>query len=106
LYDRHAMAARSRARYLVPIVLVAVIAGTYLIIHGTLTSKSKTAQHHRHHRGPKGKFARRRFYVVKGGDSLTGIATKTGVALNQLESLNPGLDPNSLQMGQRIRLRR
>jgi LysM repeat protein len=106
LYDRDAMVARNRARYLAPVALVVVIAGTYFVVHSTLTTKSKTAQHHKRAGGPKGKFARQRFYVVQGGDSLTGIASKTGVSLTQLESLNPGLDPNSLQMGQRVRLRR
>jgi LysM repeat protein len=100
------MAARSRARYIAPIALVAVIAGTYVVVHDTLGSKSAVAHHHKRAGAPKGKYARHHFYVVQGGDSLTTIAGKTGLAVNQLESLNPGLDPNSLQMGQRIRLRR
>ena len=106
MYDRDAMVARNRARYLAPVALVVVIAGTYFVVHSTLTTKSNTVQHHRRAGGPRGKFARHTFYVVQGGDSLSRIASKTGLSLPQLESLNPGLDPNSLQMGQRIRLRR
>jgi LysM repeat protein len=47
----------------------------------------------------------RSFYVIKAGDSLSTISAKTGVALPKLEGLNPSIDPNALQTGQRIRLR-
>ena len=47
-----------------------------------------------------------RFYVVQPGDNLTSIAQKTGLPVTTLEALNANLDPNSLQAGQRLRLRR
>jgi LysM repeat protein len=47
----------------------------------------------------------RRTYVVKQGDSLGGIAAKTGVEVETLQELNPGLDPQGLVVGQRIKLR-
>jgi LysM repeat protein len=43
---------------------------------------------------------------VHGGDSLSGIAVKTGIPLATLEALNPSVPPNALQNGQRLRLRR
>jgi hypothetical protein len=46
-----------------------------------------------------------RFYVVRRGDNLALIATRTGVSLEQLRALNPTLDPQGLVTGQRIRLR-
>jgi len=46
------------------------------------------------------------FYVVRAGDSLSVISARTGVPLPTLESLNPGVSSNSLQVGQRLRLRR
>lgn len=102
-----AMLARSPARYLGPIALVAVIAGIYLVVHQTLSSPPKSSARRpgaRHHtRGP---YARAHYYVIQPGDSMTGIASKTGVSLPTLESLNPGTDPNSLQTGGRLRLRR
>jgi LysM repeat protein len=101
------MVGRSRARYLAPIALAAVIAGTYLVVHAGLSKKhavahpqARTAQ--RGHR----KFARVKFYVVKQGDSLSGIAQQTGIPISTLESLNPKINPNALQTGQRVRLRR
>ena len=44
-------------------------------------------------------------YIVKTGDTLGGIAQKTGVPITKLQDLNPGLDPSGLQTGQRIKLR-
>lgn len=44
-------------------------------------------------------------YVVKQGDTLAGIAQKTGVSVERLQELNPGLDQFSLVAGQRIKLR-
>jgi LysM repeat protein len=44
-------------------------------------------------------------YVVKRGDTLGGIAEETGVPVERLEELNPGLDQFSLVAGQRIKLR-
>jgi LysM repeat protein len=44
-------------------------------------------------------------YVVKQGDTLAGIAQKTGVTVERLQELNPGLDQFSLVAGQRIKLR-
>ena len=102
------MARRSRGRYLAPIALAATIAGTYVVVHNGLTAKTKAS-----HTPvvvapprPHGKFARKKYYAVQPGDSMTAIAAKTGVPLSTLESLNPHVDPNSLQTGQRLRLRR
>jgi LysM repeat protein len=44
-------------------------------------------------------------YIVKTGDTLGGIAQKTGVPVERLQELNPGLDQFQLTRGQRIKLR-
>jgi Tfp pilus assembly protein FimV len=46
-----------------------------------------------------------RFYVVKSGDTLSAIAERVGVALEDLQRLNPKVTPQSLVPGQRLRLR-
>jgi LysM repeat protein len=51
------------------------------------------------------KYAHRRKYTVRTGDTLGAIAEKTGVAVTTLEQLNPGLDPQALVTGQKIKLR-
>ena len=48
---------------------------------------------------------RRRNYTVKTGDTLGAIAAKTGVDVEELELLNPELDPQALVAGQKIKLR-
>lgn len=45
-------------------------------------------------------------YVVKAGDTPSGIAGKTGVPLDRLFKLNRGIEEKPLVPGQRLRLRR
>lgn len=45
------------------------------------------------------------WYRIKRGDTLSGIAIKTGVGVETIETLNPKLDARELAMGERIRLR-
>jgi teichoic acid transport system ATP-binding protein len=45
-------------------------------------------------------------YTVKSGDTLGMISEQTGVSIEDLQELNPDLDPQSLTVGDRIRLRR
>jgi LysM repeat protein len=45
-------------------------------------------------------------YTVKAGDTLGVIAEQTGVPVVQLIELNPDVDPQSLTVGEQIRLRR
>jgi LysM repeat protein len=42
--------------------------------------------------------------VVQPGDTPASIAATTGVAVEQIQRLNPGLDPTSLRVGQKLRL--
>lgn len=49
--------------------------------------------------------SRRRRYTVKAGDTPSGIAEKTGVPVEELLDLNPDVDPQALQTGQRLKLR-
>jgi LysM repeat protein len=44
------------------------------------------------------------YYEVQSGDTLGSIAVKYGTTVDQLLSLNPGIDPATLRVGQRIRV--
>jgi LysM repeat protein len=44
------------------------------------------------------------YYVIKAGDTLGGVAASYNTTVDQLLTLNPGLDPNALQPGTRIRV--
>lgn len=43
-------------------------------------------------------------YTVQSGDTLVGIAKKIGIQLATLQQLNPGVTPNSLQVGQKLNI--
>jgi len=44
-------------------------------------------------------------YVVQNGDTLTSIARKTGVSVARIQALNPGVDPQILVSGEKLKLR-
>jgi LysM repeat protein len=43
-------------------------------------------------------------YTIAAGDTLAKVATKFGVRLDAILAENPGIDPRSLRVGQKIRL--
>jgi LysM repeat protein len=104
-----AMVSKS-ARYLAPIALAGVIVGVYLIVHAGLASHPHTSARSSQtlSQGTGRTRSRRtaRFYVVRPGDTLSQISIKTHVSILSITNLNPNLSPNSLQTGQRLRLRR
>jgi LysM repeat protein len=63
----------------------------------TATSTTKKKRHGHSHRPVH-------TYTVQSGDTLAGIAAKTGTSVTRLEQLNPGIDPTALRVGQKIRV--
>lgn len=49
--------------------------------------------------------AARRFHIVQTGDTFGSIATKEGISVEELQALNPGVSSNSLQVGQKLRVK-
>ena len=45
------------------------------------------------------------YYAVQSGDTLGSIAQKYGTTVDALTTLNPGIDPTALHIGQRIRVK-
>lgn len=109
---------RSPARFLAPLALLAVIAGIYLVVHNALdrtTRPVRTTSTVQRPRQPSGSTAHRhthvpaatvRYYVVRPGDDFEVIAARTGVSLQTIETLNPGVSSTALHVGQRLTLRR
>jgi LysM repeat protein len=107
------MAGRSPARFLAPLALVAVVVAMYMVISSGLGTSgdeqpASTARPTATAKPTKTKKTKRkrRVYVVKPGDTPSGIAEKTGISLEKLEQANPDLDPQLLAPGQRIKLPR
>lgn len=46
----------------------------------------------------------KRFYVVQTGDTFGTIASREGISVAQLQTLNPGVSSNALQVGQKLRV--
>jgi len=42
---------------------------------------------------------------VKSGDTLGSIAQKYGTTVDELMTLNPGIDPTALLIGQKLRVK-
>ena len=45
------------------------------------------------------------YYAVKSGDTLGSIAQKYGTTVDELMTLNPGIDPTALLIGQKLRVK-
>ena len=103
------MAGRRPVRFLAPLALLAVAFALFSILGGGGGGDEEpaTTQQPRATATATPKKAakrKRKVYVVKPGDTPSGIAEKTGVSLEQLEEANPDLDPQLLAPGQRIRI--
>ena len=48
--------------------------------------------------------ANAQYYTIQGGDTLGSIASRYNTSVEQLQALNPDVDPSALQPGQRIRV--
>jgi LysM repeat protein len=104
---------RNPARYLVPLAIAAVAAVSYVIVHHALMHKHTSASLSivqstttaRSRTGHKVS-TKAKFYSVRPNDTMSKIASRTGVSLSTLEQLNPNVNPDALHPRQRIRLRR
>jgi LysM repeat protein len=45
------------------------------------------------------------YYVVQSGDTLGSIAGRYSTTVDELMTLNPGIDPTAMHIGQRIRVK-
>ena len=45
------------------------------------------------------------YHVVQSGDTLGSIAEKNSTTVDELMTLNPGIDPTAMHIGQRIRVK-
>lgn len=105
---------RSPTRVLAPLSLIAFVIAFLIVLSnsggtgaggGGSTQPPSTATTTSSTTRASSKYAHRRTYTVRIGDTLGAIAIKAGVTVSSLEDLNPGLDPQSLVAGQKIKLR-
>jgi LysM repeat protein len=102
------------ARIFALLAIAAVAAGVYVIVHDNVRTTPTGTHHHRrhHHRrhrshGHHTSSKKPVTYIVKSGDTLSEILSKTHISLAAIIKLNPSLKPPySLTTGQKLRLRR
>lgn len=103
------MADRNPARLAAPLALLAAAIAVVVVVAASRSStpSSTPSSATRTAVTQSTRPARRaapRAYVVKAGDTLSVIADKTGVTLDEILRLNPDVDPNALQTGERLKL--
>lgn len=97
----------SNARYIAPVALLVAVLVTILVVGSAMSDKqtistpATTTANLVTHKPAK---AVPRSYTVKPGDTLSGIADKTGVSLETIQTLNPNLDAVALHAGQKVKL--
>ena len=103
------MADRNLARLAAPLALLAAAVAVVAVVASSGSSSpsnalptTRTAVTQQPTRAARR--AVRRAYVVQPGDTLTVIADETGVSIEEIERLNPDVDPNALQTGERLKL--
>src|SRR5215204_3599110 len=98
----------SPARVIAPLALIAAVVGVLVVFQaakpGSDDSSGQAATTQTQQR--RGARRKRRTYVVKAGDNLTLIAERAKVPLDRILRLNPGLDAQTLTVGQRLKLTR
>ncbi len=113
------MPRRSPARYLAPLAIVAFLIALSVVVStsgdpatsgadgadAAVTPERGAAADVSERSGNRRRTGRKT-YRVRPGDTPSTIAERTGVSLEELEALNPDIDPQALTPGQRLRLRR
>lgn len=93
------------ALFLAAVVLIVVISSSGGGGGGSSRSHTRTGpSKQKTHKSNKTSPAKKTTYVVKPGDSLSVISQRTGVSVDLLNQLNPGVDPQALASGQCLKL--
>ena len=98
---------RLAARVLAPLAIVACLVAVAAVISANTSSSEEEGSK----RAPRTQQVDRKKdlpeeYVVEPGDTVSGIAEETGVSVDALLRLNPDLDPQTLNSGETIKLRK
>ncbi len=102
------------ARFLAPALFLAAATLAVLLIRSGLSEDGGERPRPRTQNAPtvstsgperKRPAARRaRYYRVREGDTLEQVAVRFDTSVGRLRALNPGIDPTSLRIGQRVRV--
>jgi LysM repeat protein len=99
---------RGVARVLAVLAVAAVVVALVIVVGGSLGSSDGGGGDRAERRAEQRQKARSTqdaVYVVQPNDTLAGIAAETGVSVQELETLNPNIDPQALPSGAQLKLR-
>ena len=99
------MPARSWRPFAAPAAFLAAVTLVVVGIRALWPHHRAQAQHGHASRAVHVKPAAPRYYRVRAGDTLATIAARTKTPVAKLRRLNPSVQPTSLFIGQRLRLR-
>ncbi len=102
------------ARYAAPVAFLLAVTVAVLVVRSALRSDSTPSRSESSSvttagrgaaRGTKAPALPKRFYVVRSGDTLGGIAARFATTVDALLRLNPGIEPTALIPGQQVRVK-
>jgi LysM repeat protein len=93
---------QSYARYALPALLLTLVIGTLLVL--VLNSSSGDKSSAKAQTTQTVAKPRHRTIRVRAGDNPSTIADRAGITLDQLEELNPRMDPRALHPGDKLKL--
>jgi LysM repeat protein len=102
---------RQLAHYGIPLLFLLAVTMVVLIVRGGLSggnqSSATSASTKKNTTIPtttSGTTAKVRLYSVRSGDTLGAIAINFGISVDDIVALNPGIEPTSLRVGQKIKV--
>jgi LysM repeat protein len=99
------------ARYAAPLLFLLAVTAVVLVVRGALrsgssgTTRPTTTAAARAHRPVRGPARPTRYYVIRSGDTLVGIAARFQTTVERLLRLNPGVQATALRPGTELRIR-
>jgi LysM repeat protein len=103
-------AKRYFARLLAVLAIAAVVIAVIVIVSNADLGKDESGGGHKKttttatkHKKPRTKA---KTYTVKSGDTLTSISAKTGIPVSEIQVLNPEVDPQILEAGETLKLKK
>lgn len=95
------------ARIVAVLALAAAVVAVFLVVSSGVDDEpsKKGGKQHQAKQGEKPPPTTAKTYEVKPGDTMTRIAYKTGITVQELKALNPESDPLALIAGEILKLR-
>jgi LysM repeat protein len=100
-------------RYVAPAVFLIAVTAVVLVVRAALrsdgsraaTTSAATATRTAPARAAPAVSLAKRYYVIRSGDTLGGIAVRFSTTVAALLRLNPGIEPTALIPGRRVRVK-